>query len=162
MNARISQLNHQSYFSLFAGMLVLCIASPYANGQEKTVTEDPLLQQIASAYYAKKHGVDLKEAERRLTIQDRAAGIEDEITKVLGDQYAGVWYDDADNGKLKIGVTAAAERRAEDLRRIAERRGVIADTDFVTVRYTQAELEQDEIRKRIEDLVDAGRGAHEL
>ena len=100
-----------------------------------------------------------QEAERRLAIQDRAAGIEDEIIKVLGDQYAGIWYDEADGGKLKIGMTPAAPRRAEDVRRIAERRGILADMDFVTVRYTQAELEQkqDDIRKRIEDIIDAGR-----
>jgi hypothetical protein len=45
------------------------------------------------------------------------------------------------------------------VRRIAERRGVIADTDLVTVRFTQAELEQkqDDIRKKIEDIIEAGR-----
>jgi hypothetical protein len=136
MNAEISELKRSSrpYFSLFAGMLALCIAPPFANGQEITASEDVLVQQIASAYYAKKHRVDLKEAERRLTIQDRAAGIEDDIARVLGDQYAGIWYDEADGGKLKIGITPAAGRRAEDVRRIAERRGVIADTDLVTVR----------------------------
>jgi hypothetical protein len=161
MNAEISELkrSYRPYFSLFAGMLALCIAPPFANGQEITASEDVLVQQIASAYYAKKHRVDLKEAERRLTIQDRAAGIEDDIARVLGDQYAGIWYDEADGGKLKIGITPAAGRRAEDVRRIAERRGVIADTDLVTVRFTQAELEQkqDDIRKKIEDIIEAGR-----
>ena len=45
------------------------------------------------------------------------------------------------------------------MRRIAGRRGILAETDFVTVPYTQAELEQkqDDTRKRIEDIIDAGR-----
>ena len=41
MNAMISQLNHQPYFPLFACMLLLCIAPPFANGQEKAAGEDP-------------------------------------------------------------------------------------------------------------------------
>jgi len=158
MNAKISQLNHQPYFSLFAGMLVLCIAPPLANGQEKTAGEDPLVQQVASTWYANKYRVDLNEAERRLSIQDHSAGIEEDIARVLGDQFAGIWYDEDDGGKLKIGMTPA-QNRADDVHRLAERYGVAADMDLVTVRFTQAELEQkqDDIRKRIEDIVDAGR-----
>jgi len=45
-----------------------------ANSQEKAAGEDPLVQQIASTYYANKYHVDLDEAERRISIQDRAAG----------------------------------------------------------------------------------------
>jgi hypothetical protein len=158
MNAKISQLNHHPCFSLFAGMLVLCIAPPFANGQEKATGEDPLVQQVASTYYANKYHVDLNEAERRISIQDRAAGIEEDIASVLGDQFAGIWYDEDDGGKLKIGMTPAVENRADDVRRVAERYDVSADTDLVTVRFTQAELEQkqDDVRKRIADIVDAG------
>src|SRR5262249_9437698 len=102
--------------------------------------------------------VDPNEAQRRVAIQDRAAGIEDDIAKVLGDQYSGLWYDHTDGGKLKIGMTRAAMKRAGEVRRIAKSYGVLADTDFVRVRFTQAELEQkqDLIRKMIKDMVDAG------
>ena len=45
------------------------------------------------------------------------------------------------------------------MRRIAGRHGIVADMDLVTVRFTQAELEQkqNDIRKRIEEIIDAGR-----
>ncbi len=161
MNAKISELkrSHWPCLSLFACMLALCLAPPFANGQEKAASEDADVQRTAATYYAKKYRVDLREAERRLAIQDRAAGIEDDIAKILGDQYAGIWYDEADAGELKIGMTAAAEKRADEVRRIAERYGVAADMDLVTVRFTQAELEekQGRIRNSIADIIDAGR-----
>jgi hypothetical protein len=161
MNAKTSEIKRsfRSCFSLFAGMLALCIAPPFANGEEQGASEDADVQRIASAYYAKKYGVDLREAERRLAIQDRAAGIEDDIAKVLGDQYAGVWYDEADAGKLKIGMTQAAGRHADDVRKITDRYGIAAATDLVAVRFTEAELEaiQSRVRESIEDMIDAGR-----
>ena len=161
MNAKISEIkrSRRPYFSLFAGMLALCIAPPFANGEEQWASEDADVQRIASAYYAKKYSVDLREAERRLTIQDRGAGIEDDIVKVLGDQYAGVWYDEADAGKLKIGMTQAAGKHADEVRQITDRYGIAAATDLVAVRFTEAELEaiQSCVRKSIEDMIEAGR-----
>ena len=103
--------------------------------------------------------LDLDEAERRSSIQDRAAGIEDDVASVLGDQYAGIWYDEAEAGQLKVGVTPSAGKFADGMRQLAERYGVVADMDLVTVRFTHAELEQkqNDVRKRIADIVDAGR-----
>jgi hypothetical protein len=149
-------------FSFFAATLVLGVA-PLSYGQneprpETATREDAIVQQNASSYYARKYRVDLNEAERRLTIQDRAAGIEDDIARLLGNEFSGIWYDHADGGKLKIGMTRAAMRRADEVRRIARSYGVAADMDLVMVRFTLAELErkQDLVRKRIEDVVDAG------
>jgi hypothetical protein len=149
-------------FSFFAAIFLLCHA-PLAGAQAErrsggAMGEDPIVQENAAAYYARKYHVDPKEAERRIAIQDRAAGIEDEIARALGDQYAGIWYDHADGGRLKIGMTAAAMRRADELRGIGKDYGVFADMDLVTVRFTLAELEQkqDMIRKRISDMVEAG------
>jgi hypothetical protein len=166
MDAQNSKIKHSHwlYFSLFAATLVLCIAPlSIAFGQserrsETAASEDVMVQRDASTYYAQKYRVDLNEAQRRLTIQDRAAGIEDDIAKVLGDQYSGIWYDHADGGKLKIGMTPAAMKRADEVRRIATNYGVAADMDLVRVRFTLAELEQKQnfARKSIADLVDAG------
>ena len=77
----------------------------------------------------------------------------------MGDQYAGIWYDEAEAGQLKVGVTPSAGKFADGMRRLAERYGVVADMDLVTVRFTQAELEQkqNDVRKRIADIVDTGR-----
>lgn len=154
--------NHQHYLSLLAAALVLCIApSSYGQNQsrsERATSEDVIVQQDASTYYAKKYGVDIKEAERRLAIQDRAAGIDDDIANVLREQFAGVWYDHTDAGKLKIGMTAAAMKHADEVRQIATRYNVAADMDLVTVAFTLSGLEQkqDLIRKSINDMVEAG------
>jgi streptogrisin C len=160
-NSKVKR-NHQPHFCLFAAALVLCMARLlYGQSESRpqvAASEDVIVQQNASAYYAKKYRVDVDEAERRLAIQDRAAGIEDDIAKALRAQYSGIWYDHADGGKLKIGMTPAAMKRADEVRRIARRYGVVADMDLVTVRFTQAELEQKQslVRKRIADMVDAG------
>ena len=132
----------------------------YAQDQSRfqtAVSEDAIVQQNASTYYAKKYGVDLKEAGRRIAIQDRAAGIDDDIANVLRDQFAGVWYDHTDAGKLKIGMTAAAMKHADEVRQIANRYGLTADMDLVPVAFTLAELEQkqDLIRKSLNHMVNA-------
>ncbi len=162
--ANHSKINRQRryWLSLLAAAAVLCIPPrSYAQDQSPSGTaasEDAIVQQNTSAYYAKKYGVDVREAERRLAVQDRAAGIDDDIAKVLGDQFAGVWYDHADRGKLKIGMTAVAMKHADEVRRIATRHGVAADMDLVKVSFNVAELEQKQnlIRKSIEDMVEVG------
>lgn len=102
--------------------------------------EDPMLQEIAVAHYVKKYRVDPGEAQYRLELQDRAGGIEDDVEALLGDQYAGVWFDHADRGRLKIGITRAAAPRTAELRTLAERYQVEGDFDSVEVRFTLNDL----------------------
>jgi len=120
--------------------------------------ELPGLQDMAVDYYVSKYRVPAEEARARIELQDRAAGIEDRIAAILGDQFGGVWFDHSDRGRLKIGLPEVAEsRRAEVLRAIGEYR-VDDGTDLVTVRFTLPELErlQDSVRDSLMDMVARG------
>jgi len=149
-----------------ACVLAICLCAVATSGaraiaQDLSTREDPDLQQVAVAYYVEKYRVEPEEALRRLAIQDRAAGIEDELTRLLGDQYAGIWYDHADRGRMKIGLTRRAEVHAGAVRALLDRYELGAEADTVTAEFSVAELErrQGAIRHEIADLIEA---AHAL
>ena len=154
--------SHRSRRSLaIAAASVFCttaISIHPVGAQDVTPTqEDPALQRIAVSYYVGKYRVDPEEAQRRLAVQDRASGIEDELARLLGDQYAGIWYDHSDRGRLKIGLTRRAEAHLDRVRSLLDRYGIAAETDLVAVRYSVAELEtrQHAIRNRIAGMIES-------
>lgn len=122
-------------------------------------TESPALEQIAVESVMETLGVSADEAARRLRLQDRASGIEDRIEAILGRDYAGVWYDHADRGRLNIGIAPAGSARVRDVQRIVDEYGLGEDAALVNVRYTLAELESRKaiIRESLMDLFRAGR-----
>lgn len=138
---------------LLLPFIALAIASGRAVAQEDTG-----LQQLAAQHYAQTHHVDLREALRRLAIQDRAAGIDDELSLLLGDQYAGIWYDADDAGRLKIGIAPGAEVQSEAVRRLVDAYGLGDEADLVAVHYTEAQLQdmQDAVRGKLDDMIRAG------
>jgi hypothetical protein len=81
------------------------------------------------------------------------------VAKLLGDQFAGIWYDNDDGGKLKVGVTERARGREQDIRHLLDARGLAADTDLVPVRYTEAALQEKvrAVHRQIADMVENGR-----
>lgn len=131
-----------------------CLMTAIATAQSPD-EEDPALQDIAVEYYANKYRTDTEEARQRLRIQDQAAGIEDRLQELLADQFAGIWYDHADRGRLKIGMSRTAEARTADVLRAARDHGVEGYADLVSVRFTQAELErqQDSVRESLMDMI---------
>jgi hypothetical protein len=120
--------------------------------------EDPGLERLAVASYVNDHRVSAEEATRRLRLQDRAAGIEDRIEALLGEQFAGAWFDHDDRGRFKIGITRAAASRSGDVQRIVGEFGLGDDAQLVSVRYTLAELERnkDAIRESLLDMMRIG------
>ncbi len=140
--------------------------APFAHSQEfarsqdkETVGEDPMVQQMAVDYYTKKYKVTRKEARARIEIQDKASGIEDKISDVLGDNFAGVWYDAGRRGRLQIGLVRSAKGKLSDVRRIVKDYDVSKDTDMAYVRYSISDLEKirDQISKENQDLILGGR-----
>lgn len=123
--------------------------------------ESRIVQEQAVQAYATRYRIDPERALRRLDIQDRAAGIEDEIAALLGEQYAGIWYDDADEGRLKVGVTRAAAAQTEAIRRLIDARELSRDANLVAVNYTEAELQrlQDSVRGEISGMVEKARAS---
>ena len=139
-------------------VLVLAAAVALVAPQARAEDEDPDLQRTAAAYYAERHHLDVDEALQRLAIQDAAAGIEDDLTRLLGAEFAGIWYDAADRGRLKVGVTDAARGQVAAIERLLQQYGVDADADLVSVRFSEDQIIalQARVREQLLDLVRAG------
>jgi hypothetical protein len=120
--------------------------------------EDPGLHQLAVEYYVAKYRVGRDEADSRLRLQDRAAGIDDRLTELLGDQFADIWFDHSDSGRLKIGMTRAAGKYTADVLRVVNEFDVGKSTDLVPVAWSTAELGriQDSVRDSLTDMIRAG------
>lgn len=125
---------------------------------QSSAEEDPMLQDMAVEYYAAKYRVSVEEARARVGLQDRAAGIEDRIEAVLGDEFAGIWYDHTDRGRLKIGISRAADTLSAEVLGAVRDHGVAENADLVAVRFALAELEriQESVRESLMDMILSG------
>jgi len=88
---------------------------------------------------AKDYGLTIAEARRRIGWQEPATRMAEQLAKSTG-QFGGVWLDPADGGRVKIGWVGTDLATA---RSIVEGYGLGTATDFVPVRYSAAQLEQD-------------------
>jgi len=140
-----------------AALAILCIAPAFVC-RPVAADEDADLQLFAAEHYAQVHRVAAAEALRRLAIQDQAAGLDDELSKLLGNQYAGIWFDADDQGRVKVGIIPGAAGQAASVRRIAYSYGLSSMTDLVSVRYSEGELQelQDSARRSLDDLIASG------
>lgn len=75
----------------------------------------------AATFLEKKYNISSAEAFRRLEVQDRATSLLDDLSRVLGDGYGGLWLDPQHGGRVVIGVLPGQERI---VRQLATRRGV--------------------------------------
>jgi hypothetical protein len=146
-------LSRRWFLSVVTFFVATLTTASTAAGEESVA-----LQTIAVEHYADKYRLSLEDARARLAVQDQAAGIEDRLTALLGDQWADMWYDAADRGRLKIGITRAASARREEIQTLLREQGVEEHTDLVTVTYTLAELEskQDALRSSLMDMIMRG------
>jgi hypothetical protein len=135
---------------LFSALAFVCY--------QAVAEENADLQLFAADHYAQVHRVDSAEALRRLAIQDQAAGLDDELSNLLGSQYAGIWFDADDGGRVKVGIAPGAAAQAASVQRIVYSHGLTALTDLVNVRYTEGELQdlQASARRSIDDMIDSG------
>jgi streptogrisin C len=93
---------------------------------------------VEAEQLAQRRGLSLEEAARRLDRQQRAHALDDELRAALGGGYGGMWIDQADGGRLKIGVVSGTGAVRD---RVA-RHGLAGVTDLVTVRHRLDHLEQ--------------------
>lgn len=140
-------------FTLTAVALVVSFVS-----RPLLAEESPSVQQKAIERYAGKYRLSLEESRDRLLLQDRAEGIDDRLVALLGDQFAGLWFDHSDRGRLKIGMARGAITRQGEVLGLVREFGVQDGTDLVPVTYTSAELDrkQDTLRDSLRDMILAG------
>jgi hypothetical protein len=146
----------RSSMSISLAVLALTVATGTANA------EDPAIQRDMAASYGAKLGLSVDEAQAQLDRQERLIPVADRIRETLGNAYAGIWFDDADGSRMKIGITAAlsAEDPAlvQQVQAILATNGATDDADLVRVDTTQADLsaEQDKVNAALAAHLQAG------
>jgi hypothetical protein len=95
---------------------------------------DPAVTTLASDL-----GISIREAQQRISGQEPAMQLGEELQQTLGDRFGGLWFDEAGGGRVKVGVVGGDTAGAEAL--IAGRK-LTAVTDLVAVRHSYGELEQ--------------------
>lgn len=137
---------------------LVCLITASVAFSQTSNTEDPGLQKLAVDYYARKYNVGAQEAQARIELQDRATGIEDSLLRILTSDYAGVWFDHQDAGRLKVGVTPGATARTREIQALLREYRVAEQTDLVAVRRPLVELDriQEDVRNSLMDMIMRG------
>lgn len=139
-------------------VLVLCLLI----GASVAKAEDPGIQRDMAVSYGEKLGLSVDAAQARLNQQDRLIPVADQVRKEMGDAYAGIWFDNADGGRMKVGVAAATSDTdpalVQRVQAILAANGATNDADLVRVAFTEAELaaQQDKINAALGDELHTG------
>jgi hypothetical protein len=111
--------------------------------------ENQNIDQAAAAYYAQRYGVSEIEALHRVRFQDDVSRVADEVSDALGDDYAGLWYNHTDEGRLQMvvrsqaGFASQAEPSGpgvDEAKAILAERGLLDRTDVVAGGWSRSEL----------------------
>ncbi len=91
--------------------------------------------------FARERDISLAEAERRLSWQAVAPDLAEQLESSLADRYGGVWIDERDADRVKIGIASRIDARtAEIVRSAAAAVGLTEGYDLVTVPRSMPEL----------------------
>jgi len=104
---------------------------------DPSISSQDRMQQMA-AVYAKQAGIAEAEALRRLTIQTDSDGLVLEAEKLLGSDYAGVWFDDR-TGDVRVGYTNKADQAA--VQSLIDQHVAAEDGSPVLEKSSRADLE---------------------
>jgi hypothetical protein len=106
------------------------------------------LPQDAQALFAKEatglaqeENIPLSQAERDLQVQQQGDNIGSELEKMLGDGYAGVWFDPK-VGRFHVDLAPSTDKTAAEA--VLSKAGVIGSSEFNQVHYTWDQLEASE------------------
>lgn len=125
--------------------------------------EDPQTQRDMATSYAGKLGLSVDQAQGRIERQDRLVHVADKVREALGDAYAGIWFDNTDDGRMKIGIAAAASAADPNLvqgvQAILAANGAKGEADLVRVAATQSELaaEHEKVDAALAEELQAGK-----
>lgn len=105
--------------------------------------EDEGLQRIAAEELSGRTGMSFEDAWATLEFQDAAMEVLSDVERALGQSSGEVWFGD-DGRRITVGVagttTPPSGPQVEAAKRILSARGLLDRADFVTVRWTFAEL----------------------
>lgn len=144
MSFQIRSVSPQLAFA--ATLSVMCLAgiAPNASGQVPSGTGEPRASIYRSQVflYARDHGVALDVAAERLEWQRLSSDLQDKARRRLGPAFGGVWIDNEDNGRVKLGLARSNPALIAEARAITADSGLSNAVDIVPVPHSEAELNE--------------------
>jgi hypothetical protein len=125
--------------------------------------EDPDVFAAAKEFYMQKYSVSADEATRRLTFQGAVSKVAADVEAALGSADAGLWFDNADGSRLKVGVKSATSPpsgpQVDDARSVLEDSGLLAQSDFMAEQFSEDDLDEarPSLDTALEDLLQTGK-----
>lgn len=92
--------------------------------------------------FARLQGVAVATAKKRLRWQRLAPGLSRKARKQLGRTFGGIWIDQSDGGRIKVGIASRHPTDFARARASATSAGLTGAVDLVRVRYREAELKR--------------------
>jgi|GEM_PF-5931003 len=124
-----------------------CYIDPYLEIQYAP-TEDPdgPVQTTATGAYAAEYAISTAEASRRLTVQDRLSDLQEDLIGAIDpSDYAGMWVDNSDNGKIKVAIKShylvSLSSQTSAAEAVLEAHNFQDEVEFVSVRSSLNELD---------------------
>jgi len=91
--------------------------------------------------FAEELDISVADAKKRLGWQEKASALTDQAKDgPLGSRFGGVWIDNTDGGRVKLGVVKADERSNAQARRAVESAGLEEGADLVDVSRSDASI----------------------
>jgi hypothetical protein len=102
--------------------------------------------------FARERHIPPAEAQRRLQWQSQAGFLAQDLQAVLGDAFGGIWVDEADGDRIKVGVVGGTKEA--EVSESAKQGGLPGVVDIVPVQYSLAFLHAivDEISTELEHV----------
>ena len=91
---------------------------------------------------AKDQSIPIEEAQRRMGWQKPAEQMSEEVSRLLGERFGGLWISEADGGRVKLGIVGVGAVESQ-VRAVIARWKLGAVTDLVEVTTSYAQLERD-------------------
>lgn len=100
--------------------------------------DDPAVTTLASDL-----GIPIEEAQYRIGWQEPAIQLGEELYEALGEQFGGLWIDEAGGGRVKVGIVGGEPSPAAQALTLIEQRSLGPVSDIVPVQFSYAQLERD-------------------
>jgi hypothetical protein len=109
-------------------------------GWAQATSREPTDTDLAITSLAADRGISTAEAAIRISWQDKAPALADQLRTLLGAQYGGLWIDPANGDRIKVGI-AGSHTNTASIRNAAASHGLAGAVDTVQVSTSISTLE---------------------
>jgi hypothetical protein len=116
------------------------LSNATAQGASHTGAPRASIYRSQATLYAQEHQIPLRVATRQLEWQRLAPGLQERARRELGLDFGGVWIDNADGGRVKLGITTLNPLLLVKAHEVVANSGLTEAVDIVQVPRSEVQL----------------------